>query len=133
MFFCKLSVLFHLALTNLDPEPSAPEAAVQRPLRAVWLLLMEVSSNLAQTASHPTPSFLSDDPPRDRRGGIGEKSNNIQTSLGDPGSSARRRPIPGRRNVNGDLGCHDYVPGEGEFSDEETVGAKKGGRVGVIF
>lgn len=122
-----------LSLTDPDPQPSAPEAAVQRLLRAVRLPLSQLSPNSVQTSSRCTPSFLSDNQPRDRRGRIGEKPKNIKTSFGDPRSSARRRPILGRRNGSGDLRHDDHVLVEGdEFDGEETPRIRKGGWVGVM-
>lgn len=117
-----------LSLTDPDPQPSAPEAAVQHLLRAVRLPLTQISPNSTQASSRRTPSFLSDNQPRDRRGRIGEKPKNINTSLNDLGSSARRRPILGRRNANGGAGNDDYVLVEDdEFGDEETPRMGKGG------
>ena len=117
-----------LSLTDPDPQPSAPEAAVQHLLRAVRLPLTQLSPNSAQTSSRRAPSFLSDNQPRDRRGRIGEKPKHIKTSLGDPGSSARRRPIPGRRNANGDTGHDDCGLVEyDEFPGEETPRIRRGG------
>lgn len=122
-----------LSLTDPDPQPSAPEAAVQHLLRAVRLPLTQLAPNSTQTASRRAPSFLSDNQPRDRRGRIGEKPKNIKTSLADPGSSARRRPILGRRNANAELGHEDYVLVEDdEFGGEETPRMKKGGWAGVV-
>ncbi|KAF9653345.1 HbrB-domain-containing protein [Thelephora ganbajun] len=115
-----------LSLTDPDPQPSAPEAAVQHLLRTVRLPLTQVSSNPAQT-SRRAPSFLSDNQPRDRRGRIGEKPKNIKTS-GDSGSSVRRRPMFERRNANGDAWNDDFVLIEDdEFGGEETPKMRKGG------
>jgi hypothetical protein len=48
--------------------------------------------------------------------------------LGDSGSSARRRPVLGRRNAKGDTGHDDYVLVEDdEFGGEETPRMGKGG------
>lgn len=116
-----------LSLTDPDPQPSAPEAAVQHLLRTVRLPLTQLSPNSAQTFSRRTPSFLSDNQPRDRRGRIGEKPKNIKTS-GDSSASARRRPILGRRNANGGMGHGDYVLVEDdEFGGEETPRVRKVG------
>ena len=102
-------------------------------MRAVRLPLTQVSPNSAQSSSRRTPSFLSDNQPRDRRGRIGEKPKNIKTSLNDMGSPVRRRPVLGRRNANGDLGHEDYVLVEDdEFGGEETPRIKKGGWAGVV-
>jgi hypothetical protein len=125
--------LVSLSLTDPDPQPSAPEAAVQHLLRAVRLPLTQLSTNSVQTSSRRTPSFLSDSQPRDRRGRIGEKPKNIKTSLGDPGSSARRRPILTRNNGDRDLRHDDYVLVEDEeFDGEETPRIRKGGWAGVM-
>ena len=122
-----------LSLTDPDPQPSAPEAAVQHLLRAVRLPLNQLSHNTIQRSSRRAPSFLSDNQPRDRRGRIGEKPKNIKTSLGDPGSSARRRPVFGRKNANSDLKHDDYVLVEGdEFGGEETPKIRKGGWAEVV-
>ena len=112
-----------LSLTDPDPQPSAPEAAVQHLLRTVRLPLSQLSPNSAQTSSRRTPSFLSDNQPRDRRGRIGEKPKNIKTS-GDSGASAHRRPVLGR---SGDTGHDEYVLVEDdEFGGEETPRIRKG-------
>lgn len=117
-----------LSLTDPDPQPSAPEAAVQHLLRAVRLPLTQIPPNSAKTSSRRTPSFLSDNQPRDRRGRIGEKPKNIKTSSGDSGYSARPRPILERRNANGDTGHDDYVLVEDdEFGGEETPTVRKVG------
>ena len=132
MFFCKYRTRsVSLSLTDLDPGPSAPEAVVQLPLRTVWLLLTEVASNLAQTVSRRTPSFLSDNPPPDRHGRIGDNPKNTKISLGDPGSSAWRIPMLWRRGASRGLGRDDYVlVGEDEF--EWTSRITRDGWVGMV-
>ena len=122
-----------LSLTDPDPQPSAPEAAVQHLLRAVRLPLTQLAPNSAQTSSRRTPSFLSDNQPRDRRGRIGEKPKSIKTSPDEPGFSARRRPVLGRKNAYGDLRHEDYVLIEDdEYDGEETPRVRKGGWAGVV-
>ena len=115
------------SLTDPDPQPSAPEAAVQHLLRVVRLPLMHMSPSSAQSSSRRIPSFPSDNQPRDRRGRLGETPKHTKTSLGDPGSYARRRPMLGTRNANGDLGHEASVLVEDdEFGGEETARIKKG-------
>ena len=122
-----------LSLTDPDPQPSAPEAAVQHLLRAVRSPLSQLSGNTARTPSRRTPSFLSDSQPRDRRGRIGEKPKNIKTSLDDPGPTVRRPAMHRRRNANGDFAHDDYVLVEDdEFDGEETPRVRKGGWAGVM-
>lgn len=121
-----------LSLTDPDPQPSAPEAAVQHLLRAFRLPLAQLSSNSVRASSRRTPSFLSDSQPRDRRGRIGEKPKNIKTSLDDPGPSVRRPPILRRKGGNGDFGHDDYVLVEDDEFGEETPRIRKGGWAGVM-
>ena len=121
-----------LSLTDPD-QPSAPEVAVQQLLRAERLPITQLSPNSTRSSSRRAPSFLSDNQPRDRSGRIGEKPKNIKMSLGDPGSSAQRRPTLGRRDVNGDSGHENYVLVEDdEFGGEETPRIKKGVWAGIM-
>ena len=119
-----------LSLTDPDPQPSAPEAAVQHLLRTVRLPLNQLSPNSAQHSSRRAPSFLSDSQPRDRRGRIGEKPKNINTS-GDMGASSRRRPVLERTGANGEMGRDDFALVEDdEFDGEETPRMRKGSKGG---
>ena len=140
MLFSRLLVLVlqgrehsvSLSLTDPNPQPLAPEAAVQHLLRAVRLPFTQLASNPLQVSSCRAPSFLPDSQPRDLHGRIREKPKNIKTSLHDPGSS-RRRLLIARRNANGDFRHDDYVLVEdNEFGGEETPRVKKGGWAEVV-
>ena len=95
-----------LPLTDLDPQPSAPKAAVQRSTLAAC---HPAPANASGTNVLPSNASIPFGSPTSGSGGNRRKS----TSLGDPGSSAWRTLSGlGKENANGELGHDNYVHAE---------------------